>query len=598
MSAAASSPSSAGGLAKAILRKPLVIGSGVVLIVIVLLAAFAPLLSPYDPNVSDLSSVLAPPGADHLLGGDGSGRDVLSRLLWGARLSLLAGVIATVTAIVLGVPTGLVAGYRQGAVDAVGSWLSDVLMSIPGIVALLVVVAAFGTSMPPTMIALGVLMAPGFFRLTRATVVSVRSELYIDAAKVAGLSGFRITFKHILAVVITPILIQASLTAGVAIIVQSGLGFLGIGDPLVPSWGSMVNDAYRNNSNAPQLILWPGLAIGITVAALALLGSGISDVLNRTGSGALSKAAKAARAKALAKDAERPASSAAESMLSVENLRVAYPASDGLKEVVHGISFEVRRGECLGIVGESGSGKSQSAFAVLGLLPSDAIRTADRVQLEDVDLLTAGRKAFDKVRATRIAYIPQDPMSNLDPAYTVGAQIIETIRSHERVSRADAKARARDLLEQVGINDPDRTLAAYPHEISGGMAQRVLIAIAVSCNPEYIVADEPTTALDVTVQAEVLALLRRLQEERDLGVILVTHNLGVVADICDRVAVMKDGEIIETADVFALFADPQHPYTQELLGSTLSGSAPRSRVGDRVLAGSATEAPATEGEER
>ncbi|HWH25424.1 MAG TPA: dipeptide/oligopeptide/nickel ABC transporter permease/ATP-binding protein [Pseudolysinimonas sp.] len=570
-------------------RRPMLLGSSLVLMVVVLLALLAPLLTPYDPTKTSLSLVLAPPSAAHPLGGDGVGHDVLARLLWGSGASLMAGAIATGVAVLVGVPAGLIAGYRRGRFDTVSSWFADALLAIPGIVALLVVVSVFGTAITPTMIALGILFAPNFFRLSRATVVQVRKELYIDAAKISGLSATRIVFRHILAVVATPILIQASLTAGVAIIVQSGLAFLGIGNALEPSWGAMVNDAYRNNVAAPQLILWPGLAIGITAAALAIVGSSLSDALNRSGGRfRTARPDRRAQRRQTHEDAVRRAASAADvdGHLVVEGLRVSYPSEAGLREVVRGVSFSVNRGECLGIVGESGSGKSQTAFAVLGLLPSEAVRQADRIQLDGIDLITARERDLDRLRVTRIAYIPQDPMSNLDPVYTIGAQMIETIRAHERVSQRAARARAQELLGQVGIVDPARTLAAYPHEISGGMAQRVLIAIAVSCDPEVVIADEPTTALDVTVQAEVLALLRRLQRERNLAVVLVTHNLGVVADICDRVAVMRDGEIVETADVFTLFRDPQHPYTKELLGSTLSGAEPRTRLLGRASAAS------------
>lgn len=566
------------------LRSPAVALPTAVLALIVLAAALAPLVAPFDPNRSDLSLVLAPPDSTHLLGGDGAGRDVVSRLLWGAQTSLLAGAIATVTAILLGVPTGLIAGYRRGVVDDVSSWTADVLMAIPGIVALLVVVATFGTSMVPTMIALGVLTAPSFYRLTRSTVISVRAELYIDAARVSGLSAPRIVFRHILAVVATPVLIQAALTAGVAIIVQSGLAFLGLGDPLTPSWGAMVNDAYRNNVAAPLLTLWPGLAIGVTVAALALLGSGVADVLNRSSgsAGVLRAARAAARARKAARQsrvAHRGDATRADAVLRVSDLRVVYQLPDaGEREVVRGVSFYVNRGECLGIVGESGSGKSQTAFAVLGLLPREAQRHASELALSGENLLALNDKEFDRLRGTRISYVPQDPMSNLDPLFTVGAQMVEAIRAHKKVSRSSARAIAAELLMQVGIQDIERTLDAYPHNISGGMAQRVLIAIAVSSDPEVIIADEPTTALDVTVQAEVLELLRNLQRERNLALVLVTHNLGVVADSCDRVAVMRDGKIVESAAVHEIFAHPRHPYTKELLGSAVTGTQRRSRL--------------------
>ncbi|MDJ0357950.1 ABC transporter ATP-binding protein [Paenarthrobacter sp. PH39-S1] len=235
----------------------------------------------------------------------------------------------------------------------------------------------------------------------------------------------------------------------------------------------------------------------------------------------------------------------------------------------------MRRGEILGLVGESGSGKTQTAWAILGLLP-----TGGRIMGGSIDV--AGRQfqslsARDRRRllGKTVAYIPQEPMSNLDPTFRIGYQLVEPIRRHLGLGKQAAKDKALAMLARVGISDPQRTFDSYPHQISGGMAQRVLIAGAVSCNPEVLIADEPTTALDVTVQAEVLDLLRDLQRESGMAVLLVTHNSGVVADICDRVAVMQLDKIVEQNDVDRLFKDPQHPYTRMLLESGLENKTPR-----------------------
>lgn len=264
-----------------------------------------------------------------------------------------------------------------------------------------------------------------------------------------------------------------------------------------------------------------------------------------------------------------------------------YVAEDGAtRDVVRGVSLHVARGEVLGLVGESGSGKSQTSFAILGLLPPEAAVSARHLSLDGQSLIGLRESGMQKLRGTRMAYVPQEPMSNLDPSFTVGAQLTKPMRRRLNLSRKAATARALDLLERVGIPDPARTLAAYPHQLSGGMAQRVLIAGAVSCDPELLIADEPTTALDVTVQAEVLELLRDLQRERTMGLILVTHNLGVVADICDRVAVMRDGLIVEQRPVADLFADPQHEYTRMLLNATLEDAPPRRSRGGLQEVGS------------
>jgi ABC-type dipeptide/oligopeptide/nickel transport system ATPase component len=254
--------------------------------------------------------------------------------------------------------------------------------------------------------------------------------------------------------------------------------------------------------------------------------------------------------------------------------------------VVNHVNLTVRRGEVHGLVGESGSGKTQTAFSILRLLPQDGRITGGSIFFEGKDLAHLSEKEMTKVRGKRIAYIPQEPMSNLDAAFTIGSQLMEPMRVCLEISKAEARKRALALLARVGIPDPERTFNAYPHQISGGMAQRVLIAGAVSCEPDLLIADEPTTALDVTVQAEVLNLLRELQEELNMGVILVTHNFGVVADLCDRVTVMQTGRVVETGPVRAIFNDAQHPYTRQLLDAILEDTAPR---GPLVTAGTTTE---------
>ncbi len=265
-----------------------------------------------------------------------------------------------------------------------------------------------------------------------------------------------------------------------------------------------------------------------------------------------------------------------EPLLKVSALAVGYPdGQGGYTPVVHDVSLTVARGEVVGLVGESGSGKTQTAFAVLGLLPSTGKVLAGSIQFDGVELVGASVEAMDKLRGTRIAYVPQEPMSNLDPSFTIGSQLVEPMRVALGMSKAQAKQKALALLARVGIPDPERTYRSYPHEISGGMAQRVLIAGAVSCDPDLIIADEPTTALDVTVQAEVLDLLRELEQETHMGLLIVSHNFGVVADLCDQVAVMKDGRIVESGPVRSIFQDARHPYTRSLLDAILEGGPAR-----------------------
>ncbi|PRY13560.1 dipeptide/oligopeptide/nickel ABC transporter permease/ATP-binding protein [Kineococcus rhizosphaerae] len=568
-------PAARKGLAHRVVRNPVALACLLVLALIVLAAVFAPLLTSADPRRTAVADALAPAGAGHPLGADGVGRDVWARLLYGARTSLTGTLVATGVALLIGVPAGLVAGYFRGWFDAVTSWLANLLMAVPAIILLLVVLSVVGQSTYLAMAVFGVLLSPGVFRLIRASVTAVREELYVDAARVSGLSDARIVRRHILPVVAAPSIIQAAQMFGIGVVIQSGLEFLGLGSAGDPSWGSMLSDAFQNIYLKPVLLLWPGLTLGLMVVACALLGNSVRDALE--GGASRARRRRVAGGTAVVEAAGRPrAPHDEDALLVVDDLRVSYPRPDGsLSTVVDGVSLTVRRGEVLGLVGESGSGKSQTAFSVLGLLPPEAVISAGSLTFAGEDLTGLSGKTLNDLRGAKIGYIPQEPMSNLDPSFTIGWQLVEPLRRHLGLSRAAAKEKALGLLARVGIADPARVFASYPHEVSGGMAQRVLIAGAVSCEPDLLIADEPTTALDVTVQAEVLDLIRSLQAERNMGVLLVTHNFGVVADLCDSVVVMQTGRIVEHASAVAVFADPQHEYTRMLLDSTLEDTAPR-----------------------
>ena len=568
------------GTFRRMLRNPLGVISLSLLTIIVLTAVFAPLIAPFDPTYADVGNTLADPGGQNLLGTDSAGRDVFSRLVYGARLTLVSALLCAVVAIAIGLPSGLIAGFYGGAFDSTSNWFSNMLMALPAIVILLSVRAAFGPSAWFSMIAFGILISPAYFRLTRTAVQSVRNELYVDAARVVGLSDARIISRHVLSVVRAPLIIQTALICGIAIAVQSGLQFLGLGDPTEASWGQMLGDGFDNIYIQPLLMLWPALAIGITIGTLVLLGNAIRDALEdrreikpprRPGS----SADLPAREPAVIDDSE--------AILQVADLSVGYPNADGeYMRVVRDVSLTIRPGEVLGLVGESGSGKSQTAFSILGLLPRTARILSGSIRFEESVLVRDGEvdtKAVLDIRGRRIAYIPQEPMSNLDPAFTIGHQLTRPMVKLLGIAKKEAAERARNLLVKVGITDPDRVMKGYAHEISGGMAQRVLIAGALSCEPDLIVADEPTTALDVTVQAEVLDVIRTMQQELGVAVLLVTHNIGVIADIADRVAVMRQGEIVETGAVEEILENPSHPYTRSLMASMLVGKAPLTALG-------------------
>jgi len=589
-------------LFRRLLTHPTGVVSMVLLVLVALASVLATLLATHDPNTASVQQVLAKAGSEHILGADSAGRDVFSRLLFAGQFSLAGALVALAVALVLGVTAGLAAGYYGGWFDSVSSWLTGLMMALPGMVVLLAARAVVGPSMWLSMMIFGVLLSPAFFRLVYASVTAVRNELYVDAARVSGLSDVRIIGRHILTVVRAPVIIQSAMVLGIAIAIQSGLEFLGLGDRKIPTWGSMLNDGFINIFKSPTLVLWPALIIGLVCIALTLLANAMRDELERS-RGPVKKSRKAAAAEAAADaegaaekrgaaavvHADEPNEDAGEILLEVNDLGVGYDQPDGsTTHVVNHVNLTVRRGEVHGLVGESGSGKTQTAFSILRLLPQGGRITGGSIVFEGKDLAQLSEKEMTKVRGKRIAYIPQEPMSNLDSAFTIGSQLMEPMRVCLGISKAEARKRALSLLAKVGIPNPERTFDAYPHQISGGMAQRVLIAGAVSCAPDLLIADEPTTALDVTVQAEVLNLLRELQDELNMGVILVTHNFGVVADLCDRVTVMQTGRVVETGPVRSIFNHAQHPYTRQLLGAILEDTAPRGQYTLKELKGVAS----------
>jgi len=566
------------GSFRRLLRKPVGVGALVVLLALVALGLLEPVLAARSPVASDLAYTNTPVGTSGwLLGGDQFGRDIWSRILGSINVSLISALIGAGVGMIVGTVCGLIAGYVGRRTDAITSWVFNLLIAFPALVLVIVLYPVVGGTYQGMMAIFGIFLSTGIFRLVRNMVIIVRNELYVDAARVSGLSDLRIVGRHVLFAVRGPIIIASAFLASSAIGVQAGLAFLGLGSTQVPSFGAMINDAFLNLYRDPLQLVWPAGFLAVLAGALVLLGNAYRDVLAAPQTVARRQPAKAVRST----PNTAPVVGDHDALLSVRDLRVAYPMVDGSRrEVVRGVSFDIRPGEILGLVGESGSGKSQTAFSVLGLLPRDAEVSAAALLLQGRSLTGLDRNGMRAVRRDLVSYIPQEPMANLDPAFTVGSQLVEGLRG--RFSKQDAVTAVKRILARVGIPEPDRTFDSYPYQISGGMAQRVLIAGAVLATPKLLIADEPTTALDVTVQAEILDLLRDLQTEYGMGVLLVTHNFGVVADLCDRVAVMRDGELVEQGDVAQIFRDAEHPYTRELVGSILDEDTVRDDVPAQV----------------
>ena len=565
-------PTNVGRIVARMRRQPATIVAGAFILLLVATALLAPLISPYDPTLVHFDDVLLPPNAEFLLGTDDLGRDQLSRLIHGAQVVLVVALGAVTISTLIGVPLGLVFGFNGGWWDRIGMRFIDMAQSLPGMLIGLTVVAILGRNIFVLMFGIGLIFAAAFARMTRAVVLVERNKLYVEAAEVGGLRRGQIIFGQVLPNLVGPIVTQIAVFLGSAIMIESAMSFLGIGlDSATPSWGGMLSLALEKQTVAPYLTWPPGIAIVLTVLAFSVFGDGLNDALTgerRRTPRATRRAAEAPAPAPVAVAAPREAAPqpAREQVLQIRDVTVSLARPDRTQvDIVTRASLDVARGEVVGLLGESGSGKSTLARAVLGMLPPGAWLSHGSVLLQGRELAGRTPREMSEVRGTVMGAVFQDPMTALSPVHTVGLQLCEPLRLHKGMNRAQARARAIELLERVGVRGAASRLDDYPHQFSGGMAQRVAIAMALAADPELLIADEATSALDVTTQAQVLDLIMDLRDEYGMGVLMITHSLGVVAETCDRAAVMYRGRIVEDADVSSLFHTPQHLYTRALL---------------------------------
>ncbi|MEY3005123.1 MAG: hypothetical protein RLZZ491_2299 [Pseudomonadota bacterium] len=536
----------------------------IVLGLIVVLALLAPLLPLHPPNETDTANRFLRPLSDgHVLGTDHLGRDLLSRLVWGTRLSLAVGFAAALVAGLLGAAIGVIAGYIGGRTDNVTMRGIDMLMAFPYILLALAIVAVLGPGLLNALIAVAVVNIPFFARNIRGVTVGIAHREFIDAARLAGMGPARILLGEVVPNIVPVVVIAMSTTIGWMILETAGLSFLGLGSqPPQADLGSMLGEARAAMITAPHTSIVPGVMILLIVMSVNFLGDGIRDALDpRLRSGALSRPMAATRV-----DRAPVPKPQGDGLLSIEGLQTQFQVGARIYRAVNDVTLHLEPGECLGLIGESGSGKSVTALSVMGLVASPpGVITAGAAWLNGQDLIGAPYEVLRGFRGRKVAYVFQDPLSTLHPLYRIGDQLIEAIRVHEPVSHAQAQARAIKLLDDVRIPNPAARARAFPHELSGGMRQRVGIAMALANDPDIIIADEPTTALDVTVQAQILALLADLRRSRGLAILFITHDFGVVAQLCDRVAVMYGGQVVETGPTPEVLASPAHPYTRRLI---------------------------------
>lgn len=571
----------------------------IVLTLIVLIAALANFIAPHDPL--EIFTARQAPDAEFIFGTDDKGRDVLSRMMYGARYSLVIGLGATAFALVCGSIIGALAAVSRKWVSEVIMRVLDVVMSFPGIALAATFVVVFGTNIPSLIFAIGFLYIPQIARIVRANIVSEYNQDYVRAVVVSGARAPWILMKHVVRNCIAPVMVFTIVLVADAIVFEASLAFISAGIPEpTPTWGNILADARGGVlSGRWWQALFPGLAIMITVLCLNILSEGMTDAMAAAPKAAIKPSdsnlnsdreadklvanpvlAYEAQAESLAqrlaalkeiedKRTDRfEAHTDAEPVLEVKNLCIKFPRH-GDVNVVDNVSFKVRPHQTMGLVGESGCGKSITSLTIMGLLDPKA-EVSGEIIYDGKNLLSMTEKEKNTLRGREIAMIYQDALSSLNPSMLIRAQM-------KQLTKRGGTRTAEELLELVGL-DPKRTLDSYPHELSGGQRQRVLIAMALTRDPKVIIADEPTTALDVTVQKQVVDLLNKLQAELGFAMVFVSHDLALVAEVANSITVMYAGQIVEQGSVHDILTNPIHEYTRGLLGSVLSIEAGSGRL--------------------
>ncbi|MFE3651928.1 dipeptide/oligopeptide/nickel ABC transporter permease/ATP-binding protein [Streptomyces sp. NPDC059101] len=548
----------------AALRTPLGGFAAALLLLVLAVAVLGPILWQDAASAVDTNAIGQGPSAQHWVGTDELGRDIFYRVLVASRLSVLLALIATV----IGVATGLVLGMLPTVLPRpLGRLLAaavNIAVAFPGLLLVLFFAVIFGVGTQGAVMAIGFALAPQFARLTQTLSASVAGRDFVSAARVAGVGRIRLLFRHILPNIGEPLAINATIGAGGALLAFSGLSFLGIGVQAPDyDWGRLLKEGLNGIYVNPAAALAPGVAVVVAGLAFNLFGETVAGVI-----GVRTRLPRLAP-RPVRKSTVDPAVAKDDTVLVVENLEVAFPQPSGWTVPVRGVSFTVRAGEAIGVVGESGSGKSLTGLAVSRLIEAPGSVTAGRLDFAGTPVLTTPERELRPLLSTSLAMVFQDPMTSFNPTRRIGKQLAEVSEQHQGLSRTQALARAVDRLRAVRIPAAQRRARQYPHEFSGGMRQRAMIGMGLMGDPRLIIADEPTTALDVTVQRQLLRLLAQTRAERDTAIILISHDIAVVSQTCERVLVMYAGRIVEDLPAAGPEIRPRHPYTRALLATTL-----------------------------
>jgi len=539
----------------------------------VLIAIFGPWLSPYGPTQLIAADARQAPSWSHWFGTDLLGRDIFSRVIHGTRSILSLTGLGALIAVIAGTIFGLVSGYWGGMLDEIIMRVFDSLLAIPALLLALVLLGAIGQSQASVLAVIAVVYIPIVARVVRSEVLSVKSLGYIEAARLRGENLPFILFREILPSVLPALSVEAALRFSYGIFLVASLGYLGVGvQPPTPDWGLMVKEARSSVRLTPWALYFPAGAISLLVIGVNLTADGLRVALQST-TRSLSqrersrilRARREHQIESFPAGEALPAGEAA--MLTAHHLTASYHVRDGWVDALRDVTLEIRPGETLGVVGESGSGKSTLALAIVQYLSSNGAVRAGMLHFEGDNILGRSRRSLRNLRSGKIALIPQDSMASLNPSIRAGKQIAEVLRLKDRRPNKEIQNRVSELVSLVRIPDPERVVRQYPHQLSGGMQQRIVIAMALAANPKLIILDEPTTGLDVTTEAAILDLVAELLSEGSRSALYISHDLGVVARVSDRIAVLYAGELLETGTVEQVFREPEHPYTVGLLAS-------------------------------
>jgi peptide/nickel transport system permease protein len=521
----------------------------------------------------DTLHAYAGPSIHAWLGRDQLGRDVFARTMSATRLSLELSGAATLIAVLIGIPAGAAGGILGRRFRNAMARLIRLALAMPGILVALFLVSIIGRGSFGATVAIGVALAPLFARTAQTLTASIADSDFLAAARVIGVSRRRLFFRYLIPNTAEPLLLLIGVGSSLALAAISALSFLGLGvqSPQY-DWGRILNDGLVAVYTTPSAAIAPGVAITVAGLTFSLFAETFARALNprsRAGPGGAARRQALAAGSANGSSDQKPARHLPDQcVVAVENLHVAFRRGRDQLEAVAGVNIELAAGEIVGLVGESGSGKSLTALAIAGLAPQGSEVSADRLEFKGQDLRGLSGRARRRLLATNLAFVFQDPMSSLNPSMRVGRQLTEKVEVHLGMRRRAALELAESRLSQTHVPAARRRLSQYPSEYSGGMRQRAMIAMGLMTDPALIIADEPTTALDVTVQAQVLRLLREINQRSGTTVLLISHDLAVISEVCSRVIVMYAGRIVEVLPVDQLDR-AAHPYSQALLGTVI-----------------------------